>query len=166
MIAQPKPIRLLLAGLLLGVAGCSWDDAVEVPVVRDAPTSPVAVESGAAAVAARIALQQTGTPYRYGGNTPAGFDCSGLVQYAYGRAGRATPRTTHDLYQVTSSVSRQSLEAGDLVFFEIDGKMSHVGIYLDNSRFVHAPRSGRTVSVESLNSEFYRRAFIRGGRFR
>ena len=161
MIAQPKRIGVLLSCLVLGAGGCSWDDPVEVPAAREA-RAPVTTAS----LAAEIALQQAGTPYRYGGNSPNGFDCSGLVQYAYGRAGKSTPRTTGDLYRATDAVGRRDLKTGDLVFFEIAGKMSHVGIYLDNNRFVHAPRSGRTVSVESLNSDFYRRAFLRGGRFR
>ena len=165
MIAQPIPIRLLLACLVLAAGGCSWDDAVEVPVVRPAPAEPIS-SPNPASLAAQIALQQRGAPYRYGGNSPAGFDCSGLVQYAYGRAGRATPRTTSELYRATDAISRQALRSGDLVFFEIDGKMTHVGIYLEDNRFVHAPRSGRSVSVESLDSGFYRERFVRGGRFR
>ncbi len=165
MIAQPIRLRLLLVCIILATSGCSWDDAVEIPATRPVPAA-ANVSPDPAGLAARIALKQAGTPYRYGGNSPAGFDCSGLVQYAYGRAGRATPRTTHELFRATDAVSRQALRAGDLVFFEIDGKMAHVGIYLDDDRFVHAPRSGRSVSVESLDSGFYRDRFVRGGRFR
>ena len=116
-------------------------------------------------MAADVALSQAGRPYRYGGSSPSGFDCSGLVQFAYRQAGRSTPRTTGELYRATEAVSRGALKRGDLVFFEIDGKMAHVGIYLDNNRFVHAPRSGRSVSVESLDSGFYKSRFVRGGRF-
>jgi cell wall-associated NlpC family hydrolase len=114
--------------------------------------------------AAAIALQQVGIPYRYGGATTSGFDCSGLVQYSYHRAGKNVPRTTGQLWSATSAVQRKKLRAGDLLFFSIDGKMSHVGMYLGGQRFVHAPSSGRTVSVANLNSAFYSSAFIRGGR--
>ncbi len=114
--------------------------------------------------AVRIALGQVGTPYRYGGASPNGFDCSGLVHYSYLKAGKSVPRTTSQLWGATATVDRRNMRAGDLLFFNIDGKMSHVGLYIGGSRFVHAPSSGKTVSVESLDSEFYRRAFIRAGR--
>ena len=114
--------------------------------------------------AATIALEQVGVPYRYGGSSPNGFDCSGLVQYAYSRAGVNVPRTTGQLWSAAKPVAQQDLEAGDLLFFSIEGKMSHVGLYLGEGRFVHAPSSGRTVSVESLRADFYANAFIRAGR--
>ena len=74
------------------------------------------------------------------------------------------PRTTGQLWSAMSPVGRTELRAGDLLFFRIEGKMSHVGLYLGEQRFVHAPQSGRKVSVESLNSPFYKAAFIRAGR--
>lgn len=114
--------------------------------------------------AVKIALGQVGIPYRYGGASPSGFDCSGLVHYSYLKAGKSVPRTTGQLWSATATVDRRNMRAGDLLFFNIDGKMSHVGLYIGDSRFVHAPSSGKTVSVESLDSEFYRRAFIRAGR--
>ena len=114
--------------------------------------------------AARIALDQVGTPYRYGGSAPTGFDCSGLVHYSYGRAGKALPRTTGQLWNSTRPVGRSELRHGDLVFFNVDGKMSHVGLYVGDQKFVHAPSSGRSVSVASLESAYYRSAFVRGGR--
>ena len=114
--------------------------------------------------AAAVALEQVGVPYRYGGSSPSGFDCSGLVQYSYTRAGVRVPRTTGQLWSASNPVGRAELRAGDLLFFSIEGKMSHVGVYLGKQRFVHAPQSGRKVSVASLNSPFYRAAFIRAGR--
>jgi cell wall-associated NlpC family hydrolase len=114
--------------------------------------------------AAAIALEQVGVPYRYGGSTPTGFDCSGLVQYSYTRAGVRVPRTTGQLWSAANPVGQSELRAGDLLFFSIEGKMSHVGMYLGEQRFVHAPQSGRTVSVASLDSPFYRSALIRAGR--
>lgn len=156
MIAQPcRRVRsYALAVAVLALAACG--------------SNPPAVEHGEAASpgekAARTALEQVGIPYRYGGNTPRGFDCSGLVQFSYSSAGINVPRTTGQLWSAAKPVDRRELRAGDLLFFSIEGKMSHVGMYLGEHRFVHAPQSGRTVSVASLESPFYREAFIRAGR--
>jgi cell wall-associated NlpC family hydrolase len=114
--------------------------------------------------AAAVALQQVGVPYRYGGSTTRGFDCSGLVQYSYGRAGKNVPRTTTQLWSATSTVRRADLQVGDLLFFNIEGKMSHVGMYIGGQQFVHAPSSGKTVTVGRLTSAYYSAAFIRAGR--
>lgn len=131
------------------------------PVAASQPRPP-----GVKDRAATIALAQVGVPYRYGGQSPStGFDCSGLVHYAYREAGRSLPRTTASLWDYTERVSRSSLRRGDLVFFSIEGKMQHVGLYIGEGRFVHAPSSGRRVSVESLASPFYSQALLSGGRF-
>ena len=114
--------------------------------------------------AAAIAASQVGVPYRYGGRSTEGFDCSGLVSYAYGRAGRAVPRTTGALWRQLRPVAAGELRPGDVLFFDIAGKPSHVGLYLGEGRFVHAPSSGREVSIEDLETPYYRRSFIRGGR--
>ena len=114
--------------------------------------------------AAAVALQQVGAVYRYGGASPAGFDCSGLVHYAFRRAGKNVPRTTGQLWHSAGVVAYDDLQAGDLLFFRFDGKMSHVGIYVGDEQFVHAPSTGRSVSVESLEEGYYRRALMRAGR--
>ena len=114
--------------------------------------------------AASVALGQVGTPYRYGGATPAGFDCSGLVHYSYRQAGKSIPRTTAGQWAELPPVNGRDMRAGDLLFFSIAGKMSHVGLYLGDGRFVHAPSSGRTVGIERLDSKYYRKAFLRAGR--
>jgi cell wall-associated NlpC family hydrolase len=114
--------------------------------------------------AASVALDQVGVPYRFGGSTPAGFDCSGLVHYAYLQVGKQLPRTTSRLWHSVYDVDPDLLLAGDLLFFRIDGKMAHVGLYVGNGRFVHAPTSGRHVQVESLQSAYYADAFMRAGR--
>jgi cell wall-associated NlpC family hydrolase len=122
------------------------------------------VHGGVGERAAAIALNQIGVPYRYGGSSPRGFDCSGLVQYSYFRAGKRVPRTTDQLWSSTTAVASHELRVGDVLFFKIAGKMSHVGLYLGGRRFVHAPSSGRAVSVASLDSPFYEDAFLRAGR--
>jgi cell wall-associated NlpC family hydrolase len=118
----------------------------------------------APARAAAIARQQLGVPYRYGGSDSAGFDCSGRVYFSYLHAGQPVARTTGGLWNSLAPVGRQQLQVGDVLFFNIEGKMSHVGLYLGDHLFVHAPASGRSVSVASLDASFYRTAFIRGGR--
>ena len=139
----------MLLIVLAAAAGCS-----------STPGKPQSVGERAALVAAG----QVGTPYRYGGSSPSGFDCSGLVHYSYAAAGINVPRTTAGQWAQLRAVADRDLRTGDLLFFNIEGKMSHVGVYLGDGRFVHAPSTGRTVSIESLGSDFYRKAFIRAGR--
>jgi len=114
----------------------------------------------------KIALQQVGIPYRYGGTNPkAGFDCSGLVNYSYKKAGILVPRTTRQLYKASNPVKRKQLKRGDMVFFKINRrKISHVGLYLGNGRFVHAPSSGKKVNISNINDRYWRYRFVRGGR--
>ena len=146
----------------LCLAGCAGTAEVEtnpaaVSVAKQAPAS-------IAERAAAMALQQVGTAYRYGGSTPAGFDCSGLVQYSYREAGKSVPRTTGQLWKTADTVPYHDLQVGDLLFFRFDGKMSHVGIYVGDEKFVHAPSSGRRVTVDSLDAAYYRSALMRAGR--
>lgn len=115
-------------------------------------------------LAAVVAVRQIGIPYQYGGSSTRGFDCSGLVQYAYASVGKSIPRTTAEQWRQLSPVSRKNMRVGDLLFFRIDGQVSHVAMYLGNRRFVHAPSTGRQVSTASLDSEYYRRAFVRAAR--
>jgi cell wall-associated NlpC family hydrolase len=124
-------------------------------------TTPRQADGGAVGErAAKHALAMQGKPYRYGGSTPNGFDCSGLVQYSYGRAGARLPRSTEGLWDSSRTVSQRQTRPGDLLFFTQEGKRSsHVGIYLGNDRFVHAPSSGKRVGVASLTDPYWRRHF-------
>jgi len=165
MIAQParKKSSFALAITVLGLlAGCSSTPPAAQERASSSQTLPARTSVGRRAAA--IALDQVGIPYRYGGSTPSGFDCSGLVQYSYSKVGKRVPRTTGQLWSATQPVARSDIRAGDVLFFNIEGKMSHVGLYLGEDRFVHAPSSGRTVAIGSLNSPYYRAAFIRAGR--
>ena len=112
-----------------------------------------------------MALAQIGTPYRYGGETPAeGFDCSGLVQYSYGATGHRVPRTARAQRAAARGTPHGQLRPGDLVFFEIGtAKSPHVGIYLGEERFLHAPSSGGHVRIDRLDSNYWRRQFSGGG---
>lgn len=115
------------------------------------------------ALAAAAAV--VGTPYRYGGDSPAGFDCSGLVYYAYLQAGKRPPRTTTEQYRLTRRVPVSGLRPGDLVFFTIDGpKVSHVGIYAGDGRFIHAASSGKSVAYASLANPYWRERLTGAGR--
>lgn len=156
--------RSITLAVAVAVGGCSWQP-VEVPdSSAGAHAEPVASVDAVGQRVAAIALEQVGVPYRYGGATPAGFDCSGLVHYAYGQIGRSVPRTTGELWRRARPVPRDELRAGDLLFFSIAGKMQHVGLYVGDGYFAHAPQTGRSVEVESLSADFYRAALLRGGR--
>ncbi|WP_172149101.1 C40 family peptidase [Pseudomonas tumuqii] len=149
---------LLLAALLTGCAGRppAPQSIVQVPAAS--------FHSGAEDVLFR-ALGLVGTPYRYGGNTPAGgFDCSGLIGYVYrDAAGVRLPRSTRELISMRApAVGRNALQSGDLVFFATNGgnQVSHAGIYVGDGRFVHAPSSGGTVRLDSLSNSYWQRTYL------
>jgi cell wall-associated NlpC family hydrolase len=130
------------------------------------PTEPPSDDHSINLRAARYALQVVGAPYRYGGNTPRGFDCSGLVQYSYARAGVVIPRTTREQRRHSHAVNRKHLRPGDLLFFDQLGKRgSHVGLYLGDQRFVHAPASGKAVHVSTLSNPYWQRHLLEIRRF-
>ncbi len=114
--------------------------------------------------AAKIATGLIGSPYRYGGKSPAGFDCSGLVYFSYAQIGVSLPRTSRDQYKYATPISLKRAQAGDLLFFQQGPRISHVGIYLGDGRFVHAPSTGRRVTIANLNDGHYRRIFVGAGR--
>jgi peptidoglycan DL-endopeptidase CwlO len=106
--------------------------------------------------AAALAQQYLGVPYVWGGASPSGFDCSGLVVYVYGRLGVSLPHYTVSLWNSGAHVSRDQLAPGDLVFFY---SLDHVGIYLGGGLFIHAPHTGTVVQISSLNSSWYSSAY-------
>jgi cell wall-associated NlpC family hydrolase len=95
----------------------------------------------------RYAKQMVGVPYAYGGSTPRGFDCSGFTNYVYRHFGLSIARTSYAQFRNGVRVARKSLKPGDLVFFH---GLGHVGIYIGNGRFIHAPHSGTRVRIESM----------------
>ncbi len=126
------------------------------PAARTARLSKAALQQLRASKAVAVAKAQVGDPYRYGGTGPGSFDCSGLVQYAWRKAGVRIPRVTHSQYaRIRKKVSFSQLKPGDLVFFSGRG---HVGMYVGKGRFVHSPRTGKTVRIEPL-SGWRKRAF-------
>lgn len=102
-----------------------------------------------------------GTPYRFGGNTPSGFDCSGFMQYVFKNAGISLPRSSRDMALVGSHVSREALQVGDMVFFAHSGKnISHVGMYVGDNKFIHSPSAGKTVEITSLDANYWKSRYI------
>lgn len=108
------------------------------------------------------AINYIGTPYRAGGTSPdVGFDCSGLVQYVYGRgAGIVLPRTTQEMSTVGTQVDAADLQPGDLVFFNtLRRPYSHVGIYIGDHRFIHAPTAKGSVEVVDMRKGYWQSRF-------
>ena len=105
------------------------------------------------------ALAQIGTPYRYGGSGPDGFDCSGLVYYTHSKAGIRVPRVTTAQKESARRVSRSRLQPGDLVFFKTGAATNHVGIMIDATHFVHAPSSGKSVRTNRITEKYWRKNF-------
>ncbi|MBK0058427.1 C40 family peptidase [Pseudomonas sp. S44] len=110
------------------------------------------------------AVNVLGTPYRWGGSTPGkGFDCSGLVKYAFNDvADIDLPRTSNAMAQGHGvKVARDDLKPGDLIFFNIKSRrVNHVAIYLGNDRFIHAPRTGKRVSIDSLEKPYWQKHYV------
>lgn len=130
--------------------------------------APSAASAGEANDILFRAIGLVGTPYHWGGNTPAGgFDCSGLVDYIYRTAaGIKLPRTSHAMASMDARKVRRmtQLASGDLVFFDIGGSISHVGVYVGKGRFVHAPNSGGTVRLDDIDGPYWGDHFAYGKR--
>ena len=124
-------------------------------------------KEGRAQTLLKGALALLGTPYRWGGTSPeGGFDCSGLVGYVFRTAlGIELPRVSRDMARDGEKVERSSLVPGDLVFFSRRGKrVDHVGIYIGEGRFLHAPRTGRDVTVSELDTGYWSHKFLQARR--
>ena len=116
--------------------------------------------------AADMALTMLDRPYKYRGESPSGFDCSGLVRYSYLNAGMNVPHSTRALLKVTRSVHLRNARKGDLVFFDQSGKKySHVGIYVGGDEFIHAPSTGGRVRVDSLDDPYWKKHYLDTRRF-
>lgn len=110
------------------------------------------------------AISLVGTPYRYGGTQPeTGFDCSGLIGFVFSEAaGLKLPRTTRELIDIDAKpVDRDDLQAGDLIYFNSrGGRVSHIGIYVGEGRFVHAPSTGGLVRIDKLNTPYWTKFYV------
>jgi cell wall-associated NlpC family hydrolase len=169
---MPKRLRTLVPALAISLIACACTGAAPAFSVDAVPARSVdAIPSSAAdrttlphapppppqptlgERAAKIALQAVGTPYRWGGSSlDHGFDCSGLVHWAYARLGLVLPHSSYALYDLGRPVNRSRMKPGDLLFFS---GLGHVGVYLGRGRMVHAPHSGRRVEVVRLGGSYY-----------
>jgi murein DD-endopeptidase len=141
---------LVLAGFL-ALAGC----ASAPPSPSSGSTRPTA-ELGSQV--ASSALKMLGKPYRYGGASPNGFDCSGLVLYSYKQAGVALPHSTDKQRSASRAIKVADLQRGDLLFFNQQGKKyGHVAIYVGGGKFVHAPSSGKSVRSDRLDNPYWKK---------
>lgn len=166
----------LIVTLILLLAGCASTPRQHEHTFKsshsalaDLPArAPSAASAGEANNILFRAIDLVGTPYHWGGNTPAGgFDCSGLVDYIYRTAASITlPRTSHEMSSMQGRKVRQmtQLASGDLVFFDIGGRISHVGVYVGKGRFVHAPNSGGTVRLNDIDGPYWGDHFAYGKR--
>lgn len=144
---------MVAVGISIAFAACSsvsWR-----PAEPSASEFELSKRSGSTIV--EIARQYVGAPYRWGGSSPSGFDCSGLVRYVYARAGVSLPHNAAKQYELGAPVSRDSLEPGDIVFFD---SLRHNGIYIGEGRFIHARQTGKRVSVAGLDEAWYAERWV------
>lgn len=145
--------------LLILLAGCGGRASVKQSAVDG--TGPDDGGKGEVVASARRVI---GTPYRFGGATPArGFDCSGLVQYSYSQAGLQAPRTVLQQKREARPRDLVKLQPGDLVFFDTRYKGGHVGIFAGDGQFIHAPSSGGRVRIDQLDDPYWRRRIVGAG---
>lgn len=151
MRAPSRAVLVLI--LLLTVSGCAKQ--VLAPDSASTPRPPEEASSRNA-TAARLATRYLGAPYVWAGSSPAGFDCSGLVRYAFGKVGVAIPHNAAQQFRLGIPVDRARLIPGDIVFFN---RLRHNGIYLGDGRFVHATKPGG-VKIARLDDDWFRARWV------
>ncbi len=145
--AEPEQAQAAQA-LVQPAAPLAAEDAASI-----APAAPDARYGGVVG----IAMQYLGVPYRWGGADPSGFDCSGFSMYVYAKLGISLPHHAASQYGMGTTVSKDQLEAGDLVFFN---GLGHMGIYIGGGQFIHAPRTGDVVKISSLSDSWYASTWV------
>ena len=172
----PDPVRrlaglnLLRVGLMMGsaaaLAGCASSSRQRARAAAPVPARPRSDDLPGTEVGVEVVVQAMGligVPYQWGGNDPReGFDCSGLVNHVYLQAaGLRLPRTSRLISERGRRVARTRLAPADLVFFNTSRQaFSHVGIYIGDDRFVHAPSSGSLVRVDSMERTYWRQRYV------
>ena len=166
-----RPAALAACAAMAFLAGCTGAPQAPDPVARTPIPAASRPDSSPAPVADPLrtqvvftAMQMVGVPYLWGGSTPVGFDCSGLVQYAYSNAGLRLPRTAAAQFSAATPLTLEDAVAGDLLFFNDRSRTSHVAIYLGEGRFIHAPNGGSQVSLDDLSTSYWRTHFTGAGR--
>ncbi len=154
-------LLLTVAAAATGCAGAPQQPVTQARAVIEPRPAEIYVGSAIADLARNL----VGSQYHYGGAKPdEGFDCSGLVFYTYAKAGFRVPRTSQELFRAARKIALGDAGAGDLMFFQDETKLSHVGIYLGDGWFVHAPASGQQVAVANLDSAYYQQHLVAVGR--
>jgi len=152
-VFRSRLLACAFAAFVLGCADASVAFARHKPGAARAGHRPTVGERAAA-----LAVREVGVPYRWGGTSPAtGFDCSGLVYWAYGRLGVDVPHSSYALYATGRRVAPSRMKPGDVLVFS---GLGHVGIYIGRGRMVHAPHSGTRVQVVSLRGSSYGRRVV------
>lgn len=133
------------------------DGAADGAPAKPGEIAPNVEGTGKASAAVKDALGFRGTPYVWGGTTPKGFDCSGLVQHVFNKQGVKLPRVAKDQARAGREVGKGELQSGDLVYFQgtHGAGVSHIGVYIGDGKFVHAPKTGDVVKVSNLNDAYY-----------
>lgn len=148
---------LIIVGMVAAVAlvGCGGPASVKQPS-KSAPQEPK--DTGKTAV--KLAEEYLGAPYRSGGTSPSGVDCSGLSFAVYKQLGVKLPRTSSAQARAGFHIDRGDLRAGDLVFFRIGSSINHVGIYADDGEFIHASTRARGVRFDRLDNKYFKNRYV------
>ena len=164
-VARAAPRRnigalLVLFGVSVALAACSSVSGRTAE--RDRPGAPTTRQPGDARElrgqrAADVAMRYRGARYQWGSAGPSSFDCSGFVKYVYAQVGVSLPHNAAMQYRYGTPVSRDSLEPGDLVFFD---RLRHNGIYIGQGRFIHARQTGKRVNIGVLDEDWYRSRWV------
>lgn len=156
---NPRLSLLIIVGLLAAalVAGCGGYAPIDQP---SGEPDHAQENSDPGKTAVKVAEDFIGAPYRSGGTTPNGVDCSGLTFAVYRQIGVKLPRTSHAQARAGSHIDRDQLRAGDLVFFGSGSSVNHVGIYAEDGEFIHASTRSRSVRFDSLDNKYFRNRYI------
>ena len=157
-IGNPRFRALIIVATTLAaaaLAGCGGPSTIENPSGQ-----PGEEQQAAGSDVVHVAREFVGAPYRSGGTSTEGVDCSGLAFAVYRRLGVRLPRTSHDQARVGAPIKRDSLREGDLVFFGNGQSVTHVGIYAGEGEFIHASTRARSVRFDRLDNKYFRNRYL------